>query len=340
MVLKYDHIKPSDLERWLNYVDMSEEEFDRIADTFRDEVWSIKDNCWFKENINKEMQNYGEVKGYPKWHKVRLNMQLKEHDIRPAELDEGKIKALEEDLERLHANIDDFVEVNCPACSSSSSIFEFEKYGFKFERCTDCQTVYMNPRATPEILDDFYSNSRLYAYWDKYIFPASRSTRMQNIFRPRVEYINDLCKKENIETNLIVEIGSASGMFCEEATKSNHFKRVLGIEPSSDQVETCRQLGLEVIESTIENVKDLDQTADIVVSFETIEHISSPSSFILSARNIFKKEGLMVLTCPNYLGFDILCMGKNSDSLDAEHINMFNPDSLRLLVENSGFSST
>ena len=80
-------------------------------------------------------------------------------------------------------------------------------------------------------------------------------------------------KKENIETNLIVEIGSASGMFCEEATKSNHFKRVLGIEPSSDQVETCRQLGLEVIESTIENVKDLDQTADIVVSFETIEHM-------------------------------------------------------------------
>ena len=50
-------------------------------------------------------------------------MQLKEHDIRPSELEEGKIKALEEDLERLHANIDDFVEVNCPACSSSSSIF-------------------------------------------------------------------------------------------------------------------------------------------------------------------------------------------------------------------------
>jgi len=265
-------------------------------------------------------------------------MQLKEHDIRPSELDEGKIKALKEDLERLHANINDFVEVNCPACSSSSSIFEFEKYDFKFERCTDCQTVYMNPRATPEILDEFYSNSRLYAYWDKYIFPASRSTRMQNIFRPRVEYINDLCEKENIKKDLIVEIGSASGMFCEEATKSNYFKRVLGIEPSSDQVETCRQLDLEVIESTIENVKDLDQTADIVVSFETIEHISSPSSFILSVRDILKKEGLMVLTCPNYLGFDILCMGKDSDSLDAEHINMFNPDSLKILVENSGFS--
>lgn len=53
MVRKYDHVKPSDLYRWLNYVGMSEEEFDRIADTFRDpRVWS-KDSKgnWVKENI-------------------------------------------------------------------------------------------------------------------------------------------------------------------------------------------------------------------------------------------------------------------------------------------------
>jgi N-acetyl sugar amidotransferase len=55
MVRNYDHVKPRrDLERWLDYVDMPEEEFDRIADTFRDpRVWGkdaegnwIKDNIW------------------------------------------------------------------------------------------------------------------------------------------------------------------------------------------------------------------------------------------------------------------------------------------------------
>jgi N-acetyl sugar amidotransferase len=53
-VLQYDHVKPRrDLDRWLKYVDMTEEEFDRIADTFRDpRVWE-KDSKgkWVKDSI-------------------------------------------------------------------------------------------------------------------------------------------------------------------------------------------------------------------------------------------------------------------------------------------------
>ena len=50
MVRKYDHIKPyKDLNRWLNYVDMKEIEFDKHADTFRDSrVWIRKKNKWIK----------------------------------------------------------------------------------------------------------------------------------------------------------------------------------------------------------------------------------------------------------------------------------------------------
>lgn len=54
MVRKYDHVKPRrDLERWLKYVGMTETEFDRTADTFRDKrVWWKDDNgMWLKDNI-------------------------------------------------------------------------------------------------------------------------------------------------------------------------------------------------------------------------------------------------------------------------------------------------
>jgi len=53
MVRKYDHVKSSDLQRWLAYVGMTEAEFDRIADTFRDpRVWQRNDRGeWVKENI-------------------------------------------------------------------------------------------------------------------------------------------------------------------------------------------------------------------------------------------------------------------------------------------------
>jgi hypothetical protein len=54
MVRRYDHVKPMrDLSRWLEYVGMTEEEFDATADTFRDpRVW-VKDEHgnWIKDNI-------------------------------------------------------------------------------------------------------------------------------------------------------------------------------------------------------------------------------------------------------------------------------------------------
>lgn len=52
LVRKYDHVKPKDLARWLSYVGMSEDEFDRIADTYRDKrVWYREDGAWAKANI-------------------------------------------------------------------------------------------------------------------------------------------------------------------------------------------------------------------------------------------------------------------------------------------------
>ena len=54
MVERYDHVKPrKDLERWLEYVGMSEKEFDRVADTFRDpRVWAKDESGqWIKDSI-------------------------------------------------------------------------------------------------------------------------------------------------------------------------------------------------------------------------------------------------------------------------------------------------
>jgi len=71
MVRKYDAVKPRrDLERWLKYVDMSEEEFDRVCDTFRDpKVWRIENNQWVKDNIWGEPSAYGPVHHRPDWAK-------------------------------------------------------------------------------------------------------------------------------------------------------------------------------------------------------------------------------------------------------------------------------
>jgi SAM-dependent methyltransferase len=264
-------------------------------------------------------------------------MALSENEIRPADLEAGKLRALRADLERLSQRKRDFVSVDCPACFAKDGHFEFEKFGFRFDRCVQCGTVYMNPRAAAEDLADFYSGSVLYEYWDKYIFPASRTVRKERIFRPRVKRILELCSQHGVDPGLLVEVGSASGMFCEEALASRRFSRVVGIEPSAEQAQTCREIGIEVIETTLEGATNLPDKADVVASFETIEHVFSPRDFLSCCHTLLGRGGLLVLTCPNYEGFDILTLGPLSESLDAEHINMFNPRSLRCVVQSSGF---
>jgi imidazoleglycerol phosphate synthase cyclase subunit len=52
VVNHYDEVKPSDLKRWLEYVGMTEDEFDRIADTFRDpRVWRMEKGAWVRDAL-------------------------------------------------------------------------------------------------------------------------------------------------------------------------------------------------------------------------------------------------------------------------------------------------
>ena len=53
IVLKYDHVIPSDLNSWLDYVKMTEEQFYKYANKFRDpRVWTKEKNLWSKIDID------------------------------------------------------------------------------------------------------------------------------------------------------------------------------------------------------------------------------------------------------------------------------------------------
>tara|TARA_R110002110_G_scaffold415719_1_gene654201 strand:- start:37961 stop:39169 length:1209 start_codon:yes stop_codon:yes gene_type:complete len=62
LVKRLDHIVSKDLYHWLDYVEMSEDEFWHIADGFRDpRVWRIEDGQWVKDNIWGGSSSYGSV---------------------------------------------------------------------------------------------------------------------------------------------------------------------------------------------------------------------------------------------------------------------------------------
>lgn len=262
---------------------------------------------------------------------------MKENDIRPKELDKDKFKALEKDIEFLRSKHPEFKKVNCPACDSSKCHNKFTKYDFNFDQCTHCRTVFMNPRATPEILSLFYKNSALYDYWNKYIFPASNEVRRLKIIKPRVSKITKLVKKYKINTNKVLEIGAGFGLFCEEFQKCFRKSEVMAVEPNKSLAKSCTEKGIKTISEPIEKVDSYEEYFSILASFEVIEHLYSPCEFLLNCHRLLGKGGIIVLTCPNYEGFDIQTLGVSSESIDAEHVNLFNPRSIQHLLKRTGF---
>ena len=69
--------------------------------------------------------------------------------------------------------------------------------------------------------------------------------------------------------------------------------------------DSCRERGIELIEKSIEEVDLGESLAQVVASFEVIEHLFYPKEFIKKCANVLEPGGLIIITCPNSKGFDM-----------------------------------
>lgn len=256
-----------------------------------------------------------------------------ELEIRPKDLmDKQRVAALT-DAGRLLSRYSEFVDVDCPACGENNFVYKFKKNSIRYVECKECRTFYMNPRPSPNLLEWFYQGSPNYAYWSDVIFPASETARLQKIFVPRVDRLFDLCTKFNVEKNAILEIGAGFGTFCSEVKRRGIFNKVVAVEPTPNLAKTCRERGLEVLELPVEKIElDTSELFDVVASFEVIEHLFDPVNFIKHMKCLLKPGGIIMLTCPSGQGFDVETLGRISDTVDHEHLNYFNPESITKMV--------
>lgn len=259
-----------------------------------------------------------------------------EEDIRPKNLLALQAACVQEDIESLLKYKEEFILTSCVACESDVYELIYEKNGFFYVRCKACGTIFLNPRPTIEILSQFYRQSKNYKFWSEYIFPETEQNRRKNIVAPRVDRILEICKRHHINQNVILEVGAAYGSFCEELESRKEFESIIAVEPTPDLAQICRDKGLNVIESFIEDVPLDTINADVIVNFEVIEHLYNPKKFLQEVSKNIKPGGILVTSCPNGEGFDVLMLGKESSSVDHEHLNYFNVRSLPQLMRSIG----
>ena len=158
-----------------------------------------------------------------------------------------------QDAGRLLSRLEDFLQVDCPACGSKEYKEKFNKLGFSYVSCASCGTIFMNPRPSKSVLVWFYQGSKNYKYWNDVIFPASEEQRRNKIMIPRVDRLLELCDKYDVGFDTAMEVGAGFGTFCEELQSRKRFTKVLALEPMPELAETCRKRGLNVVEMPIED---------------------------------------------------------------------------------------
>ncbi len=262
---------------------------------------------------------------------------MRESDIRSEEFT-SKVKALYKlDQASILKRQNEFTDVNCPACSADNKDFFYERDGFNFMMCNGCETVFVSPRPSQELVIEHYKTSLAEKYWIENVCPKADKARTKHLVIPRVKYIVEACSKYGIPKKLFTDIGAGFGQFCEQIKRTKKFNRVIAVEPAKKNAEYCRDKGIEVIEDFFENI--MLKNINVITCIESIEHIFDPLGFIKKIYSALANPGLLYMTTPNIKGFDLLTLKDKSDNTTApDHLNYFHPESIRYLLEKCRFN--
>ncbi|WP_019499473.1 class I SAM-dependent methyltransferase [Pseudanabaena sp. PCC 6802] len=144
----------------------------------------------------------------------------------------------------------------------------------------------------------------------------------------------------------VLDLGCGNGSLSQQIAKQGH--EVIGVEDSSSGVlfasqhfPECKFLHASVYDLPY---ADLENTFDVVLSVDTIEHLLYPRELLRAARRCLKPGGNVILTTP-YHGYlknlAIALLGKmdrHFDPLwDGGHVKFFSVKTLARLVEQEGF---
>jgi SAM-dependent methyltransferase len=161
-------------------------------------------------------------------------------------------------------------------------------------------------------------------------FLLMAEARREKIFAPRAAFVAE--SFPDIKSGRIADIGAGFGLFLEEMKKILPESHLVAIEPSTEMAKICREKGLSVLETSLEDV-DTDERFDLMTAFELFEHLHDPLPFVEKVYNLLNPGGYLFLTTLNGLGFDVQILWDRSKSIfPPHHLNFFNPHSMEILL--------
>lgn len=192
--------------------------------------------------------------------------------------------------------------------------------------CSCCQLVYAPTPPAHEELTTAYS-AAAYDSAEEADFAAKTYAK---VLKPYISQLPHL--------HCAVDIGAGNGALL-PLLQQLGFQNTVGIEPSHAAVITAppeRQPYLREAMFSQEIIADLSPS--LIISCMTLEHVDSPMQLLQAAYAALEPEGMVAVVVHNRKAWLNKLLGLKSPIIDIEHLQLFCPNSLTKLIENSGFT--
>lgn len=238
-------------------------------------------------------------------------------------------------------------ERHCPVCDSSSStpfVSEHVDMGkmtdfsyssrktpefmrLRMIRCLSCDLVFAPIPPTYNILHNAYSEAA-YDSSEEALYAAKTYANLLE------SHINRLYTR-----TCAVDIGAGNGALLPELLRMG-FNKVVGIEPSHHALSASPPAILPYMREGMFSSKIIhDITPDLIVSCMTLEHVENPKKMLHIAYETMLPGGMIAIVVHNRKGILNKLLGLRSPIMDIEHLQLFCPNSVEILLKKTGFTN-
>lgn len=216
----------------------------------------------------------------------------------------------------------------------AGGVISDKQTGFTIIRCSQCGVEFLYP--FPIESGTCYADG---TYWRKKT--GSQEVNLQNIRRiaepEQILWINKI-DIEKFRGQVVVDFGCGSGVFLDQIKDVSLL--TVGIESDPVLAAAAKKSGHHVFQ-TLEEAIEAGCKADVLVSFDTLEHVRQPVRMVRLMKEIIRPEGEIYLGVPNQKDF---MKSMTPDYLPhfyhLAHLWYFSAESLRWLCKTAGLQVT
>ncbi len=127
----------------------------------------------------------------------------------------------------------------------------------------------------------------------------------------------------------ILDVGGSAGTMHEELLKVHPLEKIISIDVELIHVRTNQVLG------DGQKMPFRTHAFQSILAGEVLEHVPNPRAFIQECWRVLEWNGVLALSTPNKKSW----LNRLTHSYEMPlHISLFDPESLRTLLDNEGFS--